>query len=103
MQLPETRTMTIQLIGKDDSSFDDSEVLTDRWQAYVLSYISVSGNRELWVHFLIDPFRAKQQMEYLLSKSSSLTCVGASLAMLRYAKLGILGTFRLVCATSRPT
>jgi len=33
--------MTIQLIGKDDSSFDDSEVLTGRWQAYIDSYVSV--------------------------------------------------------------
>jgi hypothetical protein len=33
--------MTIQLIGKDDSSFGDSEVLTGRWQAYIDSYVSV--------------------------------------------------------------
>lgn len=33
--------MTIQLIGKDDSSFDDAEVLTGRWQAYIDSYVSV--------------------------------------------------------------
>ncbi|KAG6809875.1 hypothetical protein H0H92_014314 [Tricholoma furcatifolium] len=38
--LPESRTMTVQLIGKDDSSFDDSEVLTGRWQAYIDSYVS---------------------------------------------------------------
>ncbi|GLB39349.1 putative histone deacetylase (HDAC) interacting [Lyophyllum shimeji] len=38
--LPESRTMTVQLIGKDDSSFDDSEVLTGRWQAYIESYVS---------------------------------------------------------------
>ncbi|KAG5641578.1 hypothetical protein DXG03_004691 [Asterophora parasitica] len=31
--LPESRAMTIQLLGKDDSSFNDSEVLTGRWQA----------------------------------------------------------------------
>ena len=46
--------MTIQLIGKDDSSFDDSEVLTGRWQAYIQSYISVSGNRELRVLALLN-------------------------------------------------
>ncbi|KAJ3567686.1 hypothetical protein NP233_g6202 [Leucocoprinus birnbaumii] len=28
------------LIGKDDSSFDDAEVLTGRWQAYIDSYVS---------------------------------------------------------------
>ncbi|KAG6893701.1 hypothetical protein C0992_008974 [Termitomyces sp. T32_za158] len=38
--LPESRTMTVQLIGKDDSSFDDSEVLTGRWQTYIDSYVS---------------------------------------------------------------
>lgn len=34
--------MTVQLIGKDDSSFDDSEVLTGRWQSYIESFVSVS-------------------------------------------------------------
>ncbi|CAL1708555.1 unnamed protein product [Somion occarium] len=38
--LPELKTVTMQLIGKDDSSFDDSEVLTGRWQAYIDSYVS---------------------------------------------------------------
>ncbi|EIW51655.1 uncharacterized protein TRAVEDRAFT_75682 [Trametes versicolor FP-101664 SS1] len=38
--LPEPRTMTIQLIGKDDSTFDDSEVLTGRWQSYIESFVS---------------------------------------------------------------
>jgi hypothetical protein len=33
--------MTIQLIGKDDANFDDSEVLTGRWQSYIESYVSV--------------------------------------------------------------
>lgn len=32
--------MTVQLIG-DDSSFDDSEVLTGRWQNYIDSYVAV--------------------------------------------------------------
>ncbi|KAG1721864.1 uncharacterized protein EDB91DRAFT_1064220 [Suillus paluster] len=38
--LPDTKTMTIQLLGKDDSSFDDSEMLAERWQAYVDSFVS---------------------------------------------------------------
>lgn len=42
-QLPDLKTVTIQLLGKDDSSFDDSEALTGRWQAYVESYVSVSS------------------------------------------------------------
>lgn len=33
--------MTMQLIGKDDSSFDDSEILTGRWQTYIDSFVSV--------------------------------------------------------------
>jgi paired amphipathic helix protein Sin3a len=33
--------MTVQLLGKDDSSFDDSEVSTGRWQAYIDSYVVV--------------------------------------------------------------
>ncbi len=40
-QLPESKKVTMQLIGKDDSSFDDSEVLTGRWQAYIKSYTQV--------------------------------------------------------------
>ncbi|KAI0824868.1 hypothetical protein BC628DRAFT_1517814 [Trametes gibbosa] len=38
--LPEPKTMTIQLIGKDDGTFDDSEVLTGRWQSYMESFVS---------------------------------------------------------------
>ena len=41
IQLPDSKTMTVQLIGKDDSSFDDSEVLTGRWQSYIDSFVSV--------------------------------------------------------------
>jgi len=39
--MSDSKMMTIQLIGKDDSSFDDAEVLTGRWQAYIDSYVSV--------------------------------------------------------------
>ncbi|KAI0336648.1 hypothetical protein GY45DRAFT_1332746 [Cubamyces sp. BRFM 1775] len=38
--LPEPKTMTIQLIGKDDGAYDDSEVLTGRWQSYMESFVS---------------------------------------------------------------
>ncbi|CAK5268788.1 unnamed protein product [Mycena citricolor] len=34
--------MTIQLIGKDDSSFDDSEVLNGRWQSYMESFVTTN-------------------------------------------------------------
>lgn len=41
--------MTAQLLGKDDSSFDDSEVSTGRWQAYIDSFVAVcSLYSELW-------------------------------------------------------
>jgi paired amphipathic helix protein Sin3a len=40
-QLPDSKTLAVQLIGKDDSSFDDSEVLTGRWQSYIDSFVSV--------------------------------------------------------------
>ncbi|TFY70749.1 hypothetical protein EVG20_g2247 [Dentipellis fragilis] len=39
--LPESSTMTCQLLNKDGSSLDDAEVLTGRWQAYVESFTSV--------------------------------------------------------------
>jgi hypothetical protein len=48
-QLPDTKTMTIQLLGKDDSRIDDSEMLAERWQAYVDSFVSV---RVLWCRVL---------------------------------------------------
>ncbi|KAJ7674160.1 hypothetical protein B0H17DRAFT_1208186 [Mycena rosella] len=38
--LLDSKHMTFQLIGKDDSSFDDSEVLTGRWQSYIDSFVS---------------------------------------------------------------
>ncbi|KAF7330400.1 Histone deacetylase complex, SIN3 component [Mycena venus] len=38
--LPDSKHVTFQLIGKDDSSFDDSEVLTGRWQSYIDSFVS---------------------------------------------------------------
>ncbi|KAH9943527.1 hypothetical protein B0H21DRAFT_490302 [Amylocystis lapponica] len=43
--LTDSKTVTVQLLGKDDSSFDDSEVLTGRWHAYVDSFVS-HGNTE---------------------------------------------------------
>jgi hypothetical protein len=37
--------MTIQLLGKDDSRIDDSEMLVERWQAYVDSFVSVRAHK----------------------------------------------------------
>ncbi|KAH7909888.1 hypothetical protein BJ138DRAFT_1154242 [Hygrophoropsis aurantiaca] len=38
--LQHSKTMTVQLLGKDDSSIDDSEALAERWQSYVDSFVS---------------------------------------------------------------
>lgn len=38
--VPDSRRMTVQLLGKDDSKFDDSEILTGRWQAYIENFVS---------------------------------------------------------------
>ncbi|KAG6837451.1 hypothetical protein H0H93_008994 [Arthromyces matolae] len=54
--LPESRTMTIQLIGKDDSSFDDSEVLTGRWQAYIDAYVSNENTEGVSATKIKSPF-----------------------------------------------
>jgi len=32
--------MTIQLLGKDDSGLEDSELLTGRWQSYIDSFVA---------------------------------------------------------------
>ncbi|KAF9003386.1 hypothetical protein BDQ17DRAFT_1409203 [Cyathus striatus] len=45
--LSDSKTMAMQLIGKDDSGFDDSEVLTSRWEAYIDSYVSRMYGRRL--------------------------------------------------------
>lgn len=34
--------MTVQLLGKDDSGLEDSELLTGRWQGYIDSFVAVS-------------------------------------------------------------
>ena len=39
--LTEPKTMTIQLIGKDDDAHEDTEAMTERWQAYIESFVSV--------------------------------------------------------------
>ncbi|KAH8101975.1 hypothetical protein BXZ70DRAFT_932719 [Cristinia sonorae] len=36
--LADTKTVTIQLLGKDDPGFDNANVLTERWQEYIESY-----------------------------------------------------------------
>ncbi|THH26382.1 hypothetical protein EUX98_g7806 [Antrodiella citrinella] len=36
--LPDTKTVTVQLLGKDDPGFDNADALTQRWQEYIESY-----------------------------------------------------------------
>ncbi|KLO14002.1 hypothetical protein SCHPADRAFT_851670 [Schizopora paradoxa] len=38
--MPDSSKMTVQLIGKDDSNFDDFDMFSGRWQAYIDSFIS---------------------------------------------------------------
>jgi len=57
--LPECKTVTVQLLGKDDSSFDDSEVSTGRWQAYIDSYVSNETTENLPPHRMKRPFLRK--------------------------------------------
>jgi len=57
--LPDCKTMTVQLLGKDDSSFDDSEVSTGRWQAYIDSYVASDATENLPPNRLKRPFLRK--------------------------------------------
>ncbi|KAF8880058.1 histone deacetylase complex, SIN3 component [Infundibulicybe gibba] len=54
--LPDSKTITVQLIGKDDSSFDDSEVLTGRWQAYIDSFVSAETTEGVAASKIKPPF-----------------------------------------------
>ncbi|EAU81489.2 sin3b [Coprinopsis cinerea okayama7 len=54
--LADSKTITIQLIGKDDSSFDDSEVLTGRWQSYIDSYVSADATSGVSQSKMKSPF-----------------------------------------------
>ncbi|GJE93673.1 histone deacetylase complex, regulatory component SIN3 [Phanerochaete sordida] len=54
--VPESKTVTIQLLGKDDASFDDSEVQTGRWQAYMDSYVSPGDTAGLTLSVTRKPF-----------------------------------------------
>ncbi|KAK0442132.1 histone deacetylase complex, SIN3 component [Armillaria borealis] len=57
--LPESKKVTMQLIGKDDSSFDDSEVLTGRWQAYIKSYTQTGPTTDVPQTKIRRPFLRK--------------------------------------------
>ncbi|KAL5498737.1 hypothetical protein ACEPAH_2092 [Sanghuangporus vaninii] len=44
---PASRMLTFQLLGKEDATFDDVDVYTGRWQAYIDSYVSDETTRGL--------------------------------------------------------
>ncbi|KAJ3865008.1 histone deacetylase complex, SIN3 component [Lentinula novae-zelandiae] len=54
--LTENKCLTIQLIGKDDSSYDDSEVLTGRWQTYIDSYVAGESTEGISPQRVKSPF-----------------------------------------------
>ncbi|KAF9226177.1 hypothetical protein BS17DRAFT_776836 [Gyrodon lividus] len=45
--IPITKTMTVQLLGKDDSRAYDAEILAERWQSYIDSYVSGDSSQGL--------------------------------------------------------
>jgi len=57
--LPDSKHMTFQLIGKDDSSFDDSEVLTGRWQSYIDSFVSNEVTEDVSFNRIKRPYLRK--------------------------------------------
>ncbi|KZP17508.1 hypothetical protein FIBSPDRAFT_911970 [Athelia psychrophila] len=57
--LSDSKSITVQLLGKDDSSFDDSEVSTGRWQAYIDSYVATETTEDLPIHRVKRPFLRK--------------------------------------------
>ncbi|OCH88405.1 hypothetical protein OBBRIDRAFT_795302 [Obba rivulosa] len=60
--LPESKTVTIQLLGKDDSGYDDSEVLTGRWQAYIDSFVSSETTEGVPAHAKHQPFLKRSRL-----------------------------------------
>lgn len=43
---PESRTMTMQLLGKDDDDSEDDETVMERWQQYVDAFVSGASPSE---------------------------------------------------------
>lgn len=96
--------MTVQLIGKDDSSFDDSEVLSGRWQSYIESFVSVSL---IWVPMLcckliVFDLRAIRPKVYHRLKSGLLICGGTTILSLVIAADHNVGISCLAFAISSP-
>lgn len=54
-----TKTMTIQLLGKDDSTTYDTEILAERWQVYIDAYVSDHATSGLSSTRLKVPFLQK--------------------------------------------
>ncbi|KAJ3720137.1 hypothetical protein C8R42DRAFT_672803 [Lentinula raphanica] len=72
--LTESRCLTVQLIGKDDSSFDDTEVLPDRWQTYIDSYVGSESTDGITTQKVQKPYLKRNLPSP--SRSSELDMVG---------------------------
>ncbi|KAH7918661.1 hypothetical protein BV22DRAFT_1076029 [Leucogyrophana mollusca] len=57
--LEDSKTMTVQLLGKDDSSVDDSEALAERWHSYIDSFVSDDSTHGLSSARVRRPFLRK--------------------------------------------
>ncbi|KAF8552138.1 hypothetical protein OG21DRAFT_1511850 [Imleria badia] len=51
-----TKTMTVQLLAKDDSKAYDAEILAERWQSYIDAYVSGDSSQGLPMSRLQRPF-----------------------------------------------
>ncbi|EJD05455.1 uncharacterized protein FOMMEDRAFT_118525 [Fomitiporia mediterranea MF3/22] len=67
---PDSHTLTIQLLGKDDATFDDYDVYSGRWQAYIDSFVSDETTRGFAEEKLKPPFLTRN---YRLVKKTPLT------------------------------
>ena len=68
--------LTFQLLGKDDASFDDVDVYTGRWQAYIDSFVSVSCSVQIDEEVIDRKPRMRQQEASPMSKSSPPSYLG---------------------------
>ncbi|KAK0449656.1 uncharacterized protein EV420DRAFT_1565242, partial [Desarmillaria tabescens] len=83
-QLPESKKMTLQLIGKDDSSFDDSEVLTGRWQAYIKSYAQTGLTTDVSQTKIMRPFLQKNLSATIPAEANIKTSDGLKIKVCDY-------------------
>ncbi|KAL4073700.1 hypothetical protein J3A83DRAFT_4090896 [Scleroderma citrinum] len=71
-----TKTITIQLLGKDDSTAYDAEILAERWQSYIDSYVSENTTHGLPSARLKQPFLRKNLSQNVEQMTPHLTAQG---------------------------